>query len=414
MPARLPFQAVMAVDFEYDFGGDNFANLPRPVCMSYRDLRTGRGGNVWLEGAHAAAPPFSTGTDTLFVAYNATAEIGCFRTLGWPIPERVLDLYPEFANLMNGVHAGRKGLVHAMEYFGLDTIGVVEKKAMVDLILRGPPWTDEEKQQIVEYCNSDVDALARLLPAMIPFIDLPRALFRGRYMANLAAVQNAGAPIDLPTYRLFVKHWDGIKERLIAEIDEDFGVYEGTSFREERFEALLIRLGIPWPLLDSGRPALDKDTFKEMARAYPIISPIRELRHALTDMRLPELAVSDDGWNRTALFPFASRTGRNQPGSNKFIFGLSVYLRGLNQAAARPRGRLHGLAEPRGRHRRRPVWRRTDDVRLSKRRPIHHLRHRGRHPPARRHQGHPQGRPRHDQGLRPRRPIRDGREDAGH
>jgi DNA polymerase I len=329
MPARLPYRAVVAADFEYEFGGHNYANLPRPVCMSWRDLLTGRGGNVWLQGETVAAPPFSVGPDTLFVAYNATAEIGCFRILGWPEPARVLDLYPEFANLINGVHAGRKGLVHAMEYFGLDSLSAVEKKAIVERILTGPPYSEQERREIAEYCDSDVDALARLLPAMIPFIDLPRALLRGRYMANLAAVQNAGAPIDLPLYRLFVKHCDSIKDLLVAEIDKDFGVYEGHSFREDLFEKLLVRLGIPWPLLDSGRLALDKDTFREMARSYPIISPLRELRHHLTEMRIPDLAVSDDGRNRTSLFPFSSRTGRNQPGSNKFIFGLSTYLRGL-------------------------------------------------------------------------------------
>ncbi len=33
-----------------------------------------------------------------------------------------------------------------------------------------------------QYCASDVDALARLLPAMLPRIDRQRALLRGRYM----------------------------------------------------------------------------------------------------------------------------------------------------------------------------------------------------------------------------------------
>ena len=55
---------------------------------------------------------------------------------------------------------------------------------MIDLILRGPPWTEEEWQAILDYCAGDVYALERLLPAMLPYIDLPRALFRGRYMGN--------------------------------------------------------------------------------------------------------------------------------------------------------------------------------------------------------------------------------------
>ena len=39
---------------------------------------------------------------------------------------------------------------------------------MRDLILRGGPWTDDERNAILTYCESDVVGLARLLPAMLP------------------------------------------------------------------------------------------------------------------------------------------------------------------------------------------------------------------------------------------------------
>ena len=57
---------------------------------------------------------------------------------------------------------------------------------------------------------------------------------------------------------------------------------------------------------------------REMARAYPIISPLRELRHALSDLRLNDLSVGDDGSNRTPLGPSARRpdaTSRAIPNS---------------------------------------------------------------------------------------------------
>jgi DNA polymerase I len=74
---------------------------------------------------------------------------------------------------------------------------------------------------------------------------------------------------------------------------------------------------------------LDDDTFREMARAYPAVSPIRELRHALSSMRLHDLAVGHDDRNRTILGAFGSRTGRNQPSNTKYIFGPSTWLRSL-------------------------------------------------------------------------------------
>jgi hypothetical protein len=76
-----------------------------------------------------------------------------------------------------------------------------------------------------------------------------------------------------------------------------------------------------------------------MARAYPLVAPLRELRHAISQMRLSELAVGDDGKNRTILSAFQARTGRNQPSNSKFIFGPAVWLRGLIKP---PPG--HGIA----------------------------------------------------------------------
>ena len=40
--------------------------------------------------------PYATGGDVLFVAFYASAELVCYRVLGWPMPERILDLYVEF------------------------------------------------------------------------------------------------------------------------------------------------------------------------------------------------------------------------------------------------------------------------------------------------------------------------------
>ena len=44
--------------------------------------------------------------------------------------------------------------------------------------------------------------LERLLPAMLPRIDLPRALLRGRFMKAAAAIEWNGIPIDIATLDL--------------------------------------------------------------------------------------------------------------------------------------------------------------------------------------------------------------------
>jgi hypothetical protein len=324
----LPFRHVIAADFEFEFGG-HAGERPRPVCMVAKDLRTGQEWRLW-RGEFASAPPFPTGTDALFVAFYASAELGCFKALGLPMPANVLDLFVEFRNLRNGLPTPAGfGLLGALTYFGLDTIGATEKDEMRSLVLGGGPWSDTERAAILDYCAGDVTALGRLLPAMLPHIDLLRALLRGRYMKAAAAMEWNGTPIDTDMLALLRANWTAIQDDLIRQIDADYGVYDGRSFRRERWERYLVNHGIPWPRLETGQLDLSDDAFRQMAKAYPVVSPIRELRSALSELRLNDLAVGLDGRNRTMLSVFRSRTGRNQPSNAKFIFGPSVWLRGL-------------------------------------------------------------------------------------
>ena len=70
-----------------------------------------------------------------------------------------------------------------------------------------------------------------------------------------------------------------------------------------------------------------------MALKYPVIAPMRELRKTLSQLRPHALAVGSDGRNRYRLSPFASKTGRNQPSSSKFIFGQPAWTRSLIKPA---------------------------------------------------------------------------------
>jgi DNA polymerase-1 len=137
-----------------------------------------------------------------------------------------------------------------------------------------------------------------------------------------------GVPIDVSTLELLRCNWSKIQDQLIAEIDADYGVYDGRTFKADRFAAWLAQAGIPWPRLESGRLDLSDDAFREMARSYPAVAPLRELRSALSEMRLSDLAIGRDCRNRTMLSAFRARTGRNQPSNTRFIFGPSVWLAG--------------------------------------------------------------------------------------
>jgi DNA polymerase I len=333
---QLPYRHIVVADTEFHFGGHasfdeakRSGERQRAVCLVAKELRSGQVWRIW-RGESGSHPPFPIGPDALFLAFYSSAELGSFRDWGWPDPANILDLYAEFRARTNGLTTpAGSGLIGALTYFGLDTIGTQEKDALRLLIIGGGPWSGDERKQILDYCESDVTALERLLPAMLPRIDLPRALLRGWSMTAAAAMEWTGVPIDVPKLSLLREFWTEIQDSLIREIDADYGVYDGRSFRADRWARFLINHDIPWPTREDGGLDLDSDTFRQMAKAYPIVSPIHELRHSLSQLRLEDLAVGSDGRNRTILSAFRARTGRNQPGNSAFIFGPSVWLRGL-------------------------------------------------------------------------------------
>ena len=322
---------IYLVDFEFHPAGGREGNLPTPVCMVVREWPSGHTHRYWqVDLEQMAAAPFPTGEKALCVAYYASAEMDCFHVLGWAHPTHVLDLFTEFRCLTNGLHLGHgSGLLGALLHYGLPNIGGEQKDTMRDLILTGGPWSASEQVAILDYCETDVVALAHLLTAMKNQIDWPRALLRGRYMKSVSCIQMNGTPLDSEVHSLLLSQWGAIQDQLIADIDLDYGVFDGRSFKTSRWEEYLVANDISWPRLESGRLNMSDDTFREMARTNPQVAPIQELRSSLSELRLANLHVGDDGRNRCLLSPFRARTGRNQPSNSKFIFGPSVWLRGL-------------------------------------------------------------------------------------
>lgn len=323
------FEEVWAVDAEYSAAA---GCRPVPICVVARELRSGREWRLWQEELAAMkTPPFRLDDRALFVSYAAPAEFSVFHALGWPAPARVLDLFVEFRALTNGLSTpSGAGLLGALVFHGLPAMEGAEKKAMRDLAIRGGPFTADERQALLDYCAEDVAALERLLPRMLPRIDLPRALLRGRYGWAVASMEHRGIPIDVPMFAHLRDRWGDVQASLVAEVDQRYGVFEGTTFKRDKFAAWLVANDIPWPRLESGQLDLQDDTFREMAKAHPSVAQLRELRSALGMMRLfDDLAIGPDGRNRTAIMPFRARTGRNQPSNARFIFGPSRWLRSL-------------------------------------------------------------------------------------
>jgi hypothetical protein len=218
------------------------------------------------------------------------------------MPERLLDLHAEFRCHKSGLlPPGDYGIEDALKHLGVGGEGLAD---------------------------NPLNALAKLLEAMTPEIDLPRALMRGRYTAAVARMEAVGVPVDLNILGRLRENWDGLRDALIEEIDQGYDVFRDGKFRPDRWSSWLNRMGIPWPRT-AGELILEPKTFKEMARAFPQVRPMKELMATLNLLKPSSFPVGRDGRNRTPLRPFASKTGRNRPSSSNFIFGQAAWVRGL-------------------------------------------------------------------------------------
>ena len=327
------FEQVWVVDAEYR---QPPGERPDVHCLVAQELWTGSTRRLWYdELARLRHSPYPVGPGSLFVCYNAIAELSCHLALGWELPCRIVDLLVEFRQLTNGTdwREGQKSkhrLIHAVEYCGMNPMDAVEKSEMQVLAIRGKPFSLQERRDLLRYCERDVITTAELLRRIAPRLTLA-ALQRGRFTRTAARMIHAGIPLDAAIYGHLQEHREVIIQTVVDEVNPTFDVYQGAEFKLERMEALVRRQNLPWPQLDSGCLDMDKRVWERMADRYPIIRPLYRARRMMSLLRDNDLAIGRDGRNRYGFFPFAAETGRNAWKAAEFIFAQPAYLRGLIQ-----------------------------------------------------------------------------------
>lgn len=316
---------IHVVDFEFI---QPDGEMPTPICMVDKELHSQDIHRYWFE---QGCQPCPLSFDGIYVAYYAIAEMNCHLALDWPLPQYLIDPYMEFRQITNGLKlpAGNS-LIGACTYYGISGTSGVVKDAMRGRIMAGYPFTEEEKTAILAYCEQDVLMTEQLFNAMVnEFDDTNRVFLRGRYAKALSCIERNGIPIDIDTYNKLRNNWDDIVQKLIDRINPRYDVYEGRTFKIDKFRKYLHDNSIPWEATPSGLPRLDEEYFKDRTKAYPQLAPLKDLRYSMGQLRLNDLAIGKDGRNRCNLRPLASKTGRNQPSSSKYVFGPAVWLRYL-------------------------------------------------------------------------------------
>jgi DNA polymerase-1 len=350
----LPFREIWALDSEY-YPGPGFANggvqgdQITPLCVVALEMRSGRVVRKWQDEL-GPAPPYSIGPDSVVMGYMVTAELGTHLALNWPQPANALDPYVEFRHYVNDGsieqnerekgEAGFYSLAGALRYFCEDPIDTAHKKEMRDRILQGPPFTAEERAAVLDYCEEDVHALARLVPHIVPTIrSLPHALFRGKFQWEIAKQERRGLPVDQLLLTRFRSQWSPLKCDLVTARDR-FGIYEIVGgvphWRKKEFANFLLRnnLHLVWRRLASGAFDESDEAFKELEGANPEVRELRQLRYTLSQLKLNDLQVGRDGRNRALLGAYGTKTSRNAFSNTKYMFGPAKWLRFLVAAPA--------------------------------------------------------------------------------
>ena len=325
------FSTIVACDFEYEAAP---GELPDVVCMvaqvldeNLRHVRTVR---LW-RGEFGSIPPFDVGSDALFVAYSAWAEMICFKVLGWPFPVHVFDQHTAYLAASNILmpynpievrEKPRKRLPDACCAYGIEGWERIDKSTIAKDIGEGH-WRKYGRERVFEYCEEDVRMSVRLLRAQLrgyrglPPTDVERVLHWSNYSAKcIALIQARGIPIDMTLWNLVQENKGAVIGELLRRFDpshdSDDPIYtpEG-EWSYQRFEQWLVRTGVAaWPRLDSGRLNVDSDAFRLMY-CVPGIDGLHALRDSLGFIVKARLPIGRDGRNRPSLFPFGTATGRN-------------------------------------------------------------------------------------------------------
>ena len=344
------FERIIAIDFEF---ATPPGEVPGVNCMVAYDICSKRWWKLdQRECLDRRSSPFPTDPSTLLVCFYATAELNCFKVLGWEMPARVIDLFVLQRALYNGLPLNwlkpdledqklGRGLNDSLLFHGLHEFVNPEKKEMQQLSAAGGPFDSTTMGALIEYCTSDVAATAALFGKLAPKISqLPKGLdwliYAGAYQKAVSSMEIRGVPIDYPLFTKMRENWEGIKKGLIEKVNANYGVFEGGSFSFARFANYLKRHGIPWERTATGRLKDDADTWRNAQCIYPGLVELAQLKLTLRDMRTLTVEVGEDSRNRCMLSVFSSITSRNQPSTSKFIFGNAAWLRGLIRP---PKGR---------------------------------------------------------------------------
>jgi len=330
------FEHVVVFDFEYR---QQEGNNPEPVCVSCKDLKTGKSWKQWLLNRKPEFPyPLK---ETLFICHNAVAEVSCMLELGWGQPDHIWDTMIQEKKLYNGLYNDGYSLLASCKRYQIKTITTELKDKWRETIINNyPKYTKKEAAGIIDYNESDVIENEKLFVAQLKVYEsrssnfkqiISQATFHGRSMGVCAKIERNGIPINLKLHNELKDNFEEVKKLEIEEINSICDIYKDEKFNHNKFEALLKREEIynNWPKTKTGKAATDDRTLYRWQEVNEKIKLYRNAKFIINSKKLRGVCIGKDGRSRASLNMFGQITGRTNVSTKLNPFGAPRRMRNL-------------------------------------------------------------------------------------
>jgi DNA polymerase family A len=330
---------VVSIDSEFDAKKGRGEPPGPPVCICAIEIdQHGREVKHRLTAPYPARPPWDRDDPFLTIGFALSAEAGSFLHVCWPFPSPAIDLYAEFMVLHN-TEMSRDGdskqpgptLIEACRRYRVVGMDKTYKEDMRALAYTKTNHTLEEIALLQDYClDDDCRMVMRLFKAMLPHIDLLRAPIRGAFMMEIERLRWRGIPVDVPTYRLAERRAPVVVSKMREELNHKLGaeVYFHNVFKRKIMLQVMRRNNIPIPIdPKTGKESCATKLIKSMIDTYPPLKEYYEDKRMIDALKNLKLEIGSDGRNRFWLNPFGQKTGRNNPSTNRSLWGLPHTMR---------------------------------------------------------------------------------------
>ena len=324
-------------DFEYE---QTPGNNPRPVCVTLKNIFTGKITQHWLLDDKNSDPfPYDT-ENSLFICHWAPAEVGCMIAMGLTKPKLIWDTFVQEKKLANGLVDGF-GLLACCTRYGISTMSEIKKKSWRDTIINNyPNYTAAEKAGILNYNKQDVIVNEKLFLAQLNKFEkvnkdfyglFSQAVFHGRSMGLCAQVEANGIPINYKLYKDLEDNYAAVKALEIKELNKHCDLYVNGKFSHKKFEELLIREGLHngWPRTSKGALMTDDRTLYRYQTVNDKIARYRNSKFIINARTLKGFQIGDDKRSRASLNMFGQISGRTNLSTATNPFGAPRRMRNI-------------------------------------------------------------------------------------